>query len=376
MQIQCTKTMLDKLGLPAVKPVGKNAFFDWYASYARVNRRHAVVFMHDLSHYPLILYGLLAADFKKLPDLFRQALREALAGEGIDQETAERYLQAMGPVTYTRTDDRSATAQLAQLMRDLPYLAPRFASDQLALTDLSMARAAMSQRIGRGFGEPRQRLLAVLEQFKANGQTVFDPEAVPASRHEGEKAFVLRVQLACEDLLIWRKVVVPAKMTFNGLHRVLQACFNWYDEHMHQFQLLDPDNEVAAESEPDDPFELGLDIGSAREIFSERKRLSAYLPRFGRLLYRYDFGDDWLHIVDLEETIENYPDLLPDCLDGAGTAPPEDVGGEPGFLEFLSAIDEGADAQERDEMLEWAKSQDWQPYDLAAVKSRLRAFQR
>jgi hypothetical protein len=376
MLIQCTKTMLDKLGLPAVKPVGKNAFFDWYASYARVNRRHTVVFMHDLSRYPLVLYGLLAADFKKLPDLFRQALREALAGEGVDQETADRYLQAMEPCAYTRTDDRSATAQLALLMRDLPYLAPRFVPDHLAQTDFSLARATMSQRIGRGFGEPRQRLLAALQQFKANGQTVFGPEVALDDTKVGEKAFVLRVQLACEDLLIWRKIVVPARMTFNGLHRVLQASFNWYDEHLHQFQLLDPDNEVAAESEPDDPFELGLDMGPARELFSERKRLSAYLPRFGRLLYRYDFGDAWLHIVDLEETIENYTRPLPSCLDGAGTAPPEDVGGEPGFLEFLAAIDEGADTQERDEMLEWAKSQDWQPYDLSAINRKLRAIQR
>ena len=111
-------------------------------------------------------------------------------------------------------------------------------------------------------------------------------------------------------------------------------------------------------------------------MFSEKKRLSVYLPRYSRLLYRYDFGDDWLHIVDLEETIESCTEPMPFCLDGAGTAPPEDVGGEVGFLEFLAAIGDGGDAQEKDEMLEWAKSQDWQPYDRTAINKKLRAIRR
>lgn len=51
--------------------------------------------------------------------------------------------------------------------------------------------------------------------------------------------------------------------------------------------------------------------------------------------YTYDFGDDWRHSIVIEAVL---PADYPRFVDGERSAPPEDVGGPPGFDEFLDAM--------------------------------------
>jgi hypothetical protein len=69
--------------------------------------------------------------------------------------------------------------------------------------------------------------------------------------------------------------------------------------------------------------------------------------------YRYDFGDDWEHILEFEEQLPAGRGRYPRCIAGAGACPPEDVGGTAGYADFLLAI---ADHRhpERASLLEWA----------------------
>jgi len=56
--------------------------------------------------------------------------------------------------------------------------------------------------------------------------------------------------------------------------------------------------------------------------------------------YLYDFGDHWEHRMTVEQ--RHPPDSILSasalCLAGANGAPPEDVGGAPGYAHFLKAI--------------------------------------
>lgn len=53
------------------------------------------------------------------------------------------------------------------------------------------------------------------------------------------------------------------------------------------------------------------------------------------ITYVYDFGDDWRHKIELEKIIDDYQFGYPTILEGEGACPPEDVGGIPGYEEFL-----------------------------------------
>lgn len=60
------------------------------------------------------------------------------------------------------------------------------------------------------------------------------------------------------------------------------------------------------------------------------------------MLYVYDFGDNRRHNVELERILPASGVVRPICLAGERHCPPEDVGGVPGYEDFLEVIFEPA----------------------------------
>jgi hypothetical protein len=85
------------------------------------------------------------------------------------------------------------------------------------------------------------------------------------------------------------------------------------------------------------------------------RKLSDYLPERNRLIYTYDFGDTWVHEIELVRVIEDHNGISSYLLEASGQTPPEDVGGVDGFVEFREAILNKAHL-DHDEMKEWAGS--------------------
>lgn len=90
-------------------------------------------------------------------------------------------------------------------------------------------------------------------------------------------------------------------------------------------------------------------------------KIDEYLEKYKVIRYSYDFGDDWQLIIKLEDIVEDYYFGFPTLLDGAETAPPEDVGGIPGFYDF-SEIYYDENHPEHEEMKVWAKGQYFREY--------------
>jgi hypothetical protein len=65
-----------------------------------------------------------------------------------------------------------------------------------------------------------------------------------------------------------------------------------------------------------------------------------------RFEYLYDFGDSWLHVVDIEKplTLDAEPKHAA-CIDGARARPPENVGGVSGYERFLEIIADPRDPE-------------------------------
>ncbi len=164
-----------------------------------------------------------------------------------------------------------------------------------------------------------------------------------AQRINPQSLLQLRIELKHTDPLIWRTVLVPDTLTLVQLHTVIQETMGWLGGHLHEFEIggmrygtVDP------QWDHDPPL-----------IDERRKRLVNVLGPAKRFLYLYDFGDHWLHQIILEHrlplrTAQRYAM----CLAGENACPPEDVGGVPGFYEFLEAIADPAH-EEHDSMLEW-----------------------
>ncbi len=89
--------------------------------------------------------------------------------------------------------------------------------------------------------------------------------------------------------------------------------------------------------------------------------------------YTYDFGDNWRHIVTVEQVLAaNNMNNWSMCLDGRNACPPEDVGGMGGYEEFLNALRDPTH-EEHDAMWRWGGGPfDPTGFDRNAVNAAIR----
>ena len=52
-------------------------------------------------------------------------------------------------------------------------------------------------------------------------------------------ALQLVITLVGSEPPIWRRVIVPERMTFADLHRVIQFSMGWRNSHLHHFEVAD-----------------------------------------------------------------------------------------------------------------------------------------
>jgi len=171
---------------------------------------------------------------------------------------------------------------------------------------------------------------------------------------------------------VWRKVILPAGATFNRLHETIQYVTNFQSE-------MEPYHYFAVEIE--DLFITNnvtiLEEYKGKRFLnklvkqSNRIKIDDYLEKNKQFIYNYDFGDDWRIRVELEEIVEDYYFGYPTLLDGQGMAPPEDVGGPPGYEEFLKIYSDPAHSDYLS-MHSWAESQKFLSLDIASVNDSLK----
>lgn len=184
---------------------------------------------------------------------------------------------------------------------------------------------------------------------------------------EPPNAIQLRVSLVGIEPEIWRRLVVPIDWTLRELHLALQAAFGWTDSHLHEFVIGglrygDP-SILMEDAVDDDP-----------QVFDEGLvRLRDFRGRDVSFAYIYDFGDDWQHLVRLED----YHRLDPSpksarCTAGARARPPEDVGGPPGYEHFLGILADPKDPEYAG-TLRWCGGHfDPEWFDLERINTDLR----
>ena len=145
--------------------------------------------------------------------------------------------------------------------------------------------------------------------------------------------YVFHVQLEDIAPTIWRRLEIRKEKTFWDLHCAIQDAMPWDDKHLHEFQFPTGDQEGRI-GIPD------FDYDDLEILPSWDTRLRDWFAEVpNRCSYLYDFGDSWQHTITLEaikpaEKGGRYPR----CTAGGRRCPPEDVGGAPGYEQFLEAL--------------------------------------
>jgi len=165
---------------------------------------------------------------------------------------------------------------------------------------------------------------------------------------------------------LWRRFLLRESTTFANLHLAIQDACGWEDCHLYMFRARKGRSVIA--SIPTDGW--GDSDPDARVV-----KVSSILDakNKGSCLYEYDFGDGWLHEVTCEGIEEHSEQFGRRLLDGAGTFPPEDCGGAPGYARCVAAVTgrgwaKWGSEQERREQVEWLGN--WRPDSFESEKVR------
>lgn len=164
----------------------------------------------------------------------------------------------------------------------------------------------------------------------------------PAARTSGS-VYQLKVTLRDTKPPVWRRVLVDGASTLEHVHEVIQAAFGWWNYHLHEFEIGRTRYGV-----PDPDEDWGPPTKDER-----RTRLDAIAREGSKLVYVYDFGDDWRHTIDVEKVLPmDAATALPACIDGRRACPPEDCGGTWGYRELVEILADPTHP-EHDERREW-----------------------
>jgi Plasmid pRiA4b ORF-3-like protein len=183
------------------------------------------------------------------------------------------------------------------------------------------------------------------------------------SHTRGAPRQVIRLQISLMDSepLVWRRLLVPAAIRLDKLHRVFQDAMGWTDSHLHMFRT---DDDVLYTSYDHDLLQGELDerMSTLEQALGDRTRFA----------YDYDYGDNWEHDVIIEEKTATRLSLkFAVCIDGQHACPPEDCGGISGYERFREALADPND-DDHDHYTEWiGGSFNPEYFDLAAVNTAL-----
>lgn len=177
---------------------------------------------------------------------------------------------------------------------------------------------------------------------------------------------ILQLKIALKGIKppVWRRILVEDSISFHKLHEIIQRVMGWENYHLYSFET--------------GGMEIGEPDEEDEEITDSRKvRLAQIMSEKTKILYTYDFGDNWEHIITVEKILEKESDKkYPLCIAGERACPPEDCGGDSGYEEFLEAI-RNPKNEEHKEMLEWVGGEfDPEKFDVGKVNKELKRFQK
>lgn len=149
-------------------------------------------------------------------------------------------------------------------------------------------------------------------------------------RRSAPRIYELRVTLSDVEPMVWRRLRISSGATLSRVARVIAVSMQWPFNRPFSFHVDG----------------LKYDGGGTTERAERRHegpevRLRQLLPDTGgEMELDYGNGDPWHLLVRLERLLPPSDEVrTPFCLDGAGGAPPMDVGGPWGYEEWRGAPD-------------------------------------
>jgi len=179
-----------------------------------------------------------------------------------------------------------------------------------------------------------------------------------------DRIYQIKVGLLEVSPLVWRRFLIPSRVSLHRLHLVLQDVIGWQNYHLYRFQI--GSNEYGV---PD----LDKDFSESDFKDSKRAKLGKLVKGKNEIfIYQYDFGDGWEHQLLIEDIfIRDLEKQYPICLEGENSGPPEDSGGPHGYAEMMEITRNPTHPEYQDVKIWLGKGFNPRKFDLKSVNKRL-----
>ncbi len=372
MLIQCTKALLDKMGIGQSElqsPEGYEQFPDsmmaWHANLVNINRRKAIILMNNETRYPVVIYRPKPKDFNKIKELIRDAIKTALRMEGVREDVVGKYLDDAGEIKFSKTAGRGMVAKMNKAVHEIEYMQEYLDEKTSIQRYISIMTGRLIQNsLTEEWLYPIERMLECLAKYSENDEKVKPQDIIEVDLYQ------LKIQIDIDGFDIWRRVLVPSTYSFRNLHNIIQTVFDWQNYHLHKFEVKKDGSVDKLIVMDDDPDTLEwLDFDSYDVVQERFTALEDILP-YGEVIYEYDFGDSWEHTIILEKVIKSNA-FKATFLEGKGERPPEDVGGSGGYEEYMRIMADDTDP-EHESMKIWSESQKERKMSPEKINNRLK----
>lgn len=152
-------------------------------------------------------------------------------------------------------------------------------------------------------------------------------------------SLVLKVELVGAEPPVWRRITTPSHCRLDRLHLVIQDVMGW--DNAHSFEFANERNSFT-----------GAELSSGMLPASAGRVVTLGSEAGESFRYVYDFGDDWVHDVTVEEIRPAETPNNPVYLEGTGACPPEDCGGIVGYQNLLASLATPT-AEDHADAVEW-----------------------
>lgn len=329
MQINLTRKLAETIGAkPESVSDGVAPIFCWTANWTNTfdrRKEDMVVMVNNATCFTVSIFGVRRNQFKNIKEKITAAIRNTLLAMNMNPKVVDEYFRRAGEITFAANRDRKLTAWVNRKGLDAALIVGKEVNEsegKLKFDD-TLGRV-VSRSFVNSSGNHADAFIPAEKMKKALTALT----GMPAYKY---RAYELLVTLNLDVYQATRRLIVPADLEFTRLHKVLQSVYCWKNYHLYDFAVLDEETGQSVTRLVTSEEALEYEDGS---VLITGHKLSEYLPEHKFLLYTYDFGDNWEHEIELVRVIENYDKESPYLVKASGQAPPEDVGGVGGFVDF------------------------------------------
>lgn len=319
MLIRCTTKVLKEIGITKSALVevleSDNPLDEWCVNLFYFNRQKCLIFTNAASLFSFIVHGIYRKEIRGIEELFLKELPRALYYENFSADQIKFVINQFRHIELARTINRSVLASMNGLVaRYLCFKSYATRSGEIDDTEMQCQLNKMPMRICE-YKLPIDNFKDILNGKKVkkiaqnkNMVYIFDAKMVQYS--EGKN--------------IVREVAVTSDKSLLDLAKTILNSFNFQCDHCFGFY---GDINKHPGKEQTEVYESFVDAGVERTVECakgvERTKIASVFKDIGKkMLFMFDYGDDWQFTVELKEIREklgNEP--LPKVLSSVGEAP-------------------------------------------------------